>query len=451
MDLGAASPVTMGVIAVLLLGVAAGAGYWWMRKRRSPADAEMLPQATNEQMHAGTDEELESGEYVLQTAGVDGAMRSWVVPRDEALLYGRHEDFGKSIGTQAALSLIGSSLPMLQSTMRGGRVVRIIGPPHALRGLDSGVYQMVRTGGKALGVVRGADGKFVAQLRFGPVSKLPVLTSPPVIMLLVATAVIVTYLEQISEQLRRIERGIEELKKREEYRIMAGVQSAEDIALDLKNKLANGVMLDEPDRIQRNNAERDAKKAYAESLAQIRDYHVRVQRVADPDRRLYGKVDKKEFAALLDEGRSSRLRDATVFLWALQIRVELLQIEAMIELNREPTRVLAVRENVARKLDGMRDDYELLGETFARLNVRESSVRSNFKIKAPLDDLRDYRSATKRIRKISRISSERLLPAPPAEEEPFIIEMTEDEQGKVSARYEAIEIRPGEEGDSEAA
>jgi hypothetical protein len=101
----------------------------------------------------------------------------------------------------------------LRRALQAGDIVRVLGPPEVLEGLNGGGLELIRSGPGNLGVVRDAATKdFAGQLRLGEVEFSGV-AAPALAAFQVASAVTLQYyLARIDRQLGAISRDLEAVR-----------------------------------------------------------------------------------------------------------------------------------------------------------------------------------------------------------------------------------------------
>lgn len=121
---------------------------------------------------------------------------------------------------------LASASSTIQAALRAGQVYQVVGPPHLVRGLKRGTYEMIRSKGGFLGTaVRKGSSKFSDQVRFLP--KSPTSIVAPLVAYQILHAIAgTTELRNITERLDALERGLRNLQLRHEAETLGRIRWA---------------------------------------------------------------------------------------------------------------------------------------------------------------------------------------------------------------------------------
>lgn len=427
------------IVVVLVLAVAATVGIL-LTRRRSDAGAER-PAETLEPTAPAELAPPVGAEMVLMFDNDGHSQLYAMVSRaEDALLADRRDSLSAEMPVLIRAAL--EAAPGLRAVLARGDVVRVVGPPHLLRGIQEGTFTQVTSAGGMLGVVKGPDGRFAGHLRFamGQGARTPLAVAGPLLLLQMAAALQTQQqMKEILERLATIQRGIDDLKQMLRARTHASIITAESLCDDLENLARAGEpLLETQDHLRLQRASHEVQLAYNELREGLRIFARRVDQLVDRDGCRRDDVSRDQLRELLVDAKKDHAPTAVLFLEALVTRMRVLRLERLVEVEASPERAAAIAANVTRVVDEMRDDFEQAGLAFGRLNLRRDDA------KGAHDHLLEYRAATKPLRAILRQPLRRVLPAP-QQEDAYVIELREL-GGAIQAAHARFELETATEG-----
>jgi len=377
--------------------------------------------------------------FILGADRDDDSLLGMVVDVRESLLFGGESGASQSANTPLAWNQAIQAVPTVAEALSRGEVVRILGPQYLVEGLKSGAFKEVVSKGGALGVVKGADGKFVGHLRFGQAGPLaPAAIQGPLLVFQAASLITMQYyLHQMTVRLKDLQRGVDEVKKVLHAHTAGEIRSAAEMCGRLESLVDRGVPFSQDDRRELQSAATEVSRAYHGLVDQLNDLNRRVHQIVQDDGSLQPGADRDAVRGMLDAGADSGARAAALCVEAMVTRVRVARLKALAEADAEPARAQAIRDDLQRQFDQLRRDFEMMHETFDLLNVRQADLDDAWKIGNAAKEIQRFRANTRALRRIVRTPTRRAIPAPPTAQ-PFVVELMQGPEG-VTSRYALIE------------
>lgn len=165
-----------------------------------------------------------------------GEMEITVLDRDDGVLPGSGSDDTPPL---IAVQQLAQSSKAVRDALHSGRVIRVLGPKHLLKGLDSGSLELVSTSTGKVGTVRDATSKrFAGQLRLGKGGAANAAKMTVSAGFAVASAVTMQYyLASIDSKLGSLRHGLEGLQSDVLDEQLGKIDSAHEVCRELQQVL----------------------------------------------------------------------------------------------------------------------------------------------------------------------------------------------------------------------
>jgi hypothetical protein len=398
------------------------------------ASAEVLPA---EQRPASSDAEAagaQSNELSFRVADPAAPGRELLVefvPSDLADLVnskGVDRVDGSHAGANAFDALI-SSVPKGAALLESGMAMRVVGPPEALAGLQSGSLTLVTSAGKNLGQVRDvASGNFGSHLEVAKGGVTPALGALAVFQVMsVITGQY--YLHRIDSKLTKIQKGIDTLIQGQQSELLGKVGAAARLNEHVRKDLLDGIPPSEGHHHDLNHAEQLVLASYGEAQSRVSDLLAEFQDF-DPDDIWW---DKSQWYEGWERVQGHGLVDVNILIYAAFVRHQNSLLSLAIEPQGDLRRAENIHERIVEDRDQMLADLKAVRPLFEILGGK---TKGDFKkvFWTGSDKLgkgaSEFRRRTKPTREMISDPTTRALPSPPPIEVPFFAEVVQRADGR---------------------
>lgn len=335
---------------------------------------------------------------------------------DSALFHRTDAPAERSIAPMAANPIV-AGVAELNSALRSGQVVQVIGPAPLLEGLADKSLELIHSGGGHLGTLRDAGTKdFAGHLRFGD-TQAQNAAAPALAAFQVASAVTLQYyLARIDRQLGEIHHEVRGIRQDTRDARYGKIETARGKCTSIENVIAATGTLGTNDVRRFDLAANDLEQTYNALRASVEAFCANVEAVHLPT------VDKDNLETLLNEGANTALTDTQLLLFACVIRHRIHGLQVFVHRDDGERRV-----NIA--LDELDEQHrvmiELLGRVqraFRKLHIPKRELDERWGVLGgPETALRQFSSATQALR--THLADTRTALPPFAPQEPFLMEL----------------------------
>lgn len=328
-------------------------------------------------------------------------------------------------GANAFDALI-NSVPKAAALIESGMTMRVVGPPEALAGLQSGAFKLVTSGGKSLGQVRGvASGHFGSHLEVAKQGVTPAIGALGVFQVMsVVTGQY--YLHRIDTKLGQIRKGIDRLVRGQQSALLGKVKAAADLNEQVRRNLMDGIPPNEGDRHDLNQAEQLVLTAYGEAQDRVSDL------LADVNAFDVEQVRKGDFREMWARAQTEGLTDASILIFAAFVRHQNNLLALAVEPQGDARRAENIHERIEEARETMLRDLKSIHSIYDKLGSQRKDDFERFVFGADklAEEATEFRRHAKPIREIVERPESQALPPPPPLEVPFMAEVSRGADGQ---------------------
>lgn len=406
---------------------------------REPLNAYAAWEQSLDPLDAGQTEVLEP-----PLATPPGEMEVAVLERDDSVLAGSGS---AATPPPIAVQQLAQSSKAIGDALHSGKVVRVLGPKHLLKGLDKGSLELVSTSTGKVGTVRDAASKrFAGQLRLGQggaanAAKLTVSAG-----FAVASAVTMQYyLASIDSKLGSIRHGLDGLQSDVLDEQLGKIDSAHDVCRELQEVFERAGRLGSQDLSRLVNADSsidDVFKAISRSLDRF---------ASDAESMMsdLSVVDKGKYTDFLKAAATKHVPRVGMLIYAAGVRDRLNALRVLVAAEDGDERVRVAEETRERE---HREMYEAIHHAFDAIetvHIPKRRLDENWPhMGGPEKELAAFVAASRQLRSLNvtpptpdEVSpvpdsqTPRALPAP----EPILTELWMQDGSMQAAR---VAVRP---------
>ncbi|MGR3274616.1 hypothetical protein ACSYAD_05830 [Acaryochloris marina NIES-2412] len=251
---------------------------------------------------------------------------------------------------------LGGTAAQIASGLQTGNLMRVVGPPELIQGIQKGVYQVAQSGQGSLGVVKDiSTGKIAGNLRFAKASAVPILA--PVVAWQVLHAIVGTQqLNQINQRLAAIEHCLAELHVRQEAMILGEIHYAINVLDDILHERMNtGVFTADS-----SNRLAQVEKTILSILERNRLLVERFRTKAQDVKKLKKKKGAQSAASLLKSDGPQAIHDMQCLVGLIAADLKLEQALLLLAMQNNPTDVGRRQKRLQQKMETHRQIVENL-------------------------------------------------------------------------------------------
>lgn len=367
------------VIIAFLTGLVLGAVVlWFIAKRRPGFPKRSESSVSGQHLECGAVFTQNDSEPFVTYLDPDSEMAIQSVPlADQHLNLPQGRDSASSstpLGQDVCFRMIGT-LPALSDLLKGGRVVRVIGPERLVRDLESGLVQRL---GQTGAVANKSSGRIVGQLRLSDLKSLRKIVGPLAAYQFASALTCQYYLNRITEQLDKIERSVADIRDRLQSKTFGGLHSAEKTLDEIEELVPTE--LSQMDEQRFVVAQQKVDEAYCECLRNLGQFRDRMKAEFSGDR---DKINMKQFRGMLEEFSGAYLNDLLLFGMAVKQTMRSRHMQMLLEARNNRDNLSIRRSQMLERIVEIRNDLdrvtsdmdtllrrrlgETLGEVFKKL------------------------------------------------------------------------------------
>lgn len=335
----------------------------------------------------------------------------------------------KPSGPPVAANPLVAGADGLYRALRAGNIMRVVGPPEVLEGLESGALELVKSGSHNLGIARDAVTKeFVAPLDFGDIEPSSV-AGPALAAFQMASAVTLQYyLARIDRQLGEISRELDAVRADTQDDRFGKIETARDKCSTVERVLTVTGTVGAQDALRLELATNDLEQTYQALRSNAEKFCARVERIE------IATVEKSELEELLGLAAGSQLTDLRLLLYAAVVRHRINGVQVVMHAVDGPERVaLAHREEAAAHED-MLALLARVGAAIRALNLPKRSLDARWPVLGgPERELVAFSDATRTMREQLTSPTDALPALMPTE--PFVMDLKLGEGDRVEAKW----------------
>lgn len=348
-----------------------------------------------------------------------------------------------------AANQIVQAVPQIQTLLKAGKYVRIVGPPEALKGIEKGFFSMMPSQGGHLGAVVDANKQIVYQMRFKPASNLARVAGPMIVFQAASAVTLQYYLNHIDSQLSAIKASVNEVLQRLQSKtfgkMMGSMKTMEEV--EVLVEASDGV--DENLSGRLDNAEQNINEAYFECKKNTMNY------VEDALSKTVEKTTPTENIERMQEAQARFKDDAYILFGAMHARTRWYKLDLVRAT--QGSHIDATRVELIRKAkDEMMEDRQRILDAIDALNIdakqlkeiRDQKGQGWWPIKGRKERkaLKEYNDFHKTFFEAFGGGSQES--GSPKEGTPYLIELRQNENGEIESQTMMLEtdIAPDEAG-----
>jgi hypothetical protein len=328
-------------------------------------------------------------------------------------------------GANAFDALI-NSLPKAAALIESGMVMRVVGPPDAVAGLESGALELVTSGGRRLGQVRDvAGGNFGSHLE---VANRHVTPAGGALGVFLVMSVVTGqyYLHRIDQKLSQVQQGIDRLVRGQQSELLGKITAAARLNEQVRRNLLDGIVPNEGDRDDLNHAEQLILAAYGEAQCRVTDLHDAVNFL---DLESAKKGDLRQIWA---RGETEGLTDASILIFAAFTRHQNNLLALTVEPQGDLRRAQNIQERIEEERNSMLGDLKNICSIYEQLGKQRRDDFERFAFGADKlgREAKAFRRRTAPILEFVESPEAQVLPPPPPFELPFMAEVSRGADGR---------------------
>ncbi len=328
-------------------------------------------------------------------------------------------------GANAFDALI-NSLPKAAALIESGMTMRVVGPPDALAGLQSGAFELITSGGRNLGQVRDvASGNFGSHLEIGK-GVTPAIGALAVFQVM-SVVTVQYYLHRIDHKLNEIQQGIDSLVRGQQSELLGKVKAAARLNEQVRRNLLDGIPPNEGDRHDLNHAEQLVLAAYGEAQSRVSGL------LADVNALDIKRCKKRDFRQMWARAETEGLTDTNILIFAAFTRHQNNLLALAVEPQGDARRAENIYERTEEDRTSMLDDLESIRSIYEKLGSqwkKEDFDRFHWEVEKFAEEATAFRRRVKPIREIVETPESRVLPPSPPLEVPFMAEISSGADGE---------------------